>query len=1042
MNENPPPPLSAGLYEHIVTRALSRQAEYVSNRAELESLPPDLAPLAFTQLLQDRLLHAFEQVPTENKLQHQLDLANKILHLLRSEAPRGGATEADLVDPPARRLLAVRPEPKGNLATATTPERPRTPLSVSSLLVNGRQDLSIGPELQRELASADRVDLLCSFLKWNGFRLLRTALQEFLERCPGQLRVLTTTYMGATDRKALDALAELGAEVKVSYDTGRTRLHAKSWMFHRNSGLTTAYIGSSNLSASALLDGLEWNVRLSVVDNAPILRRFKAAFEQYWSEPEFESYDPDRDGERFARAVRRQSPDETPLFVDLMPRPHQQEILDSLAAERAHGHTRNLVVAATGTGKTVVAALDYRRLAEEVERGQPRPSLLFVAHRQEILKQSLQTYRLALRDGSFGELLVGGEVPANGRHVFASIQSLHSERIQTIHPEAFDILVVDEFHHAAADSYERLLTHLKPRYLLGLTATPERADGQSVLQHFDDRIASELRLWRALDEGLLSPFQYFGVHGPDLSHVAWKRGRYDPSALSGVYTADHALALRVVQQIHDKIADVSQMRALAFCVDVNHALFMAERFRKAGWTAEAISGATDSTERNAALRRLESGDLQILCSVDLFNEGVDLPQVDTVLFLRPTESATLFLQQLGRGLRPSPNKPCCTVLDFIGNASRRFRFDLRFRAIVGGTRRQVQRQIEEGFPALPSGCSISLDREAQDAVLTNIRSQLGSGQKGLVEDLKALGPKTKLDQFLVETGFDLEDVYEGAGLCFANLRRKAGFAPPESHEGTLRMERALARLLHIDDAYRLRGFQEFLASDSPPAGDPDSAAQRMLFVLLGGVRLPFSEMDRHWADLWSRPDLREELRTLMALLEDRTRRLTIPLTGDLAALPFQTHGTYSLDEVLAGADERTAKGGVLRIQSGVHYAQRHSCDLLFVTLEKSEREYTPTTLYRDYPLTPTRFHWETQSACHPGTPTGRRYLSITRGAIQHALLFVRERRKDPRGETMPYLLLGPAYYQSSRRERPMQIEWELAHAMPASTFQEMKVAAG
>ena len=268
-------------------------------------------------------------------------------------------------------------------------------------------------------------------------------------------------------------------------------------------------------------------------------------------------------------------------------------------------------------------------------------------------------------------------------------------------PDAFDVVVVDEFHHAAAPTYERLLKHLRPRILLGLTATPERTDGQSVLAWFDGRIAVELRLWDALERGLLCPFQYFGLHdGIDLSRVQWSRRGYDVAALQNVYTGDQARVSLVVQAIQDKVADPTTMRALGFCVSVAHAEFMAREFVASRPSGRRRVGRHHPDDRDAALRDLRQGKVNVVFCVDLFNEGVDVPEIDTVLFLRPTESALVFLQQLGRGLRRTDQKSCLTVLDFIGGANRRFRFDLRFRALVGGHRSDLIRQIEEGFPRL------------------------------------------------------------------------------------------------------------------------------------------------------------------------------------------------------------------------------------------------------------------------------------------------------------------------------------------------------
>lgn len=1032
------PPLVPGVYDAPVTEAVkSALAALAADLHETEPLDPSDAPRALARIIHARLVHALAAFPASNReaaLAHQLELTNRVLALLEGVGDSGAANDDYVADPPTR-LLAIR-EPAVGLGRPVSPARPEIPLSTSDLLVNGRHDVSLGPEVKREIASADRVDLLCSFLKWSGFRLVADDLRSLVRRKPGSLRVLTTAYMSATDRRALDELSSMGVTVKVSYDTTRTRLHAKAWLFHRESGFSTACVGSSNLSAAAMLDGLEWNVRLSQVDNGPILDKFRTTFEQYWDDPEFRAYD----AEEFDRAIAVQKNESARRFFvfDVEPRPHQREILEDLAAERERGHFKNLVVSATGTGKTVVAALDYQRLRKEL----PRDRLLFVAHRREILQQSLDAFQVVLKDAAFGELLVGDERPVRGEHVFASIQSLSAERIAKLEPEAFDMVIVDEFHHAAADSYQRLLDRLRPRVLLGLTATPERADGKSVLHHFEGRIAAELRLWKALDQELLSPFHYFGIGGaPDLRAVPWSGGRYDVTALSNVYTADHVFARRVLQEVHRRVRDASTMRALGFCVDVAHARFMAERFTEAGLASRAVSADTPRTEREASLAMLRAGTLRVIFSVDLFNEGVDVPDVDTVLFLRPTESATVFLQQLGRGLRKSKDKDCLTVLDFIGGAHRRFRFDRRYRAILGGTRRGIQREIERGFPSLPSGCVLQLDRVAQQAVLENVEHALGLGKRALIEDLRDLGD-VDLATFLDKTGVDLEDLY-GGGWTFTRIRREAGLEPRvEETQEDLLVARAFSRMLHIDDTERLRGLREFLQHERPPTANADDTLQRWLFVLLGWARAAYSEMTRAWEHLWSRPSLHRELAQLVSILADRSRWLGGRLGGALGALPLMLHATYTLDEVVAGIDERSQKGGVKRIQTGVFHVPRRSLDLLFITLEKSEQHYTPTTLYDDYPISPARFHWESQSSCHAEAPAGRRYLAAGPSAKSHVVLFVRQRRRDDRGETAPYTNLGRAFYRSHRGARPMQIEWDLEHPMPAWLYQETKRAAG
>lgn len=1031
--------LVPGLYDRPITLGLLHElAQHTADRLRTQALDPDEVPLLLARALSDRLQHALASFTGDERLPQQLHLANRILQLLQAQAQHGGASPGDHFHDSAQKLLAILAPPPPGLGAPQEPTRPGLPLSESELLVNGRRDLSVGPEINKELASADRVDLLCSFLKFSGVRLVKDQLAAFLERHPGQLRVITTVYMGATQQKALDLLREMGARIKVSYDTQRTRLHAKAWLFHRASGYSTGLIGSSNLSHEAMLDGLEWNVRVSGVANPGILKKFEAVFDQYWNDPGFEPYTSAEDRDRFQQAVKRQVNQHSALLlaIQLHPRPHQERILESLAAERERGHKKNLVVAATGTGKTIVAAIDYARLC----KAHGKLTLLFVAHRTEILRQSQAAFRVAMKDGSFGDLLAGGEVPRAGTHVFASVQSLHEARLAELDPQAFDVVIVDEFHHAAAPTYERLLEHLKPKYLLGLTATPERTDGKSVLGWFDGRIAAELRLWEALDQSLLCPFQYFGVSdGTDLTRVRFQAGRYDTTELSNVYTGNHIWAKRVLQAVHDKIRDVTQMKALGFCTSIAHAEFMAQVFNQAGIPAAAVSAKSKDQTRRDALHDLRSGALKILFTVDLFNEGIDLPDVDTVLFLRPTESATVFLQQLGRGLRLSDDKECLTVLDFIGNAHQRFRFDARFRAILGGTRRQVQRAVEQDFPQLPSGCAIQLERQAKELILDNIKRALGANQKALIEDLKALGRDVTLKELMTETQLDLEDLYPNADASITRLRRAANVAPlPDEAPTEPALLRSIARLGYVNDLPRIEAWRALTTRDRPPPANESDPYQRLLYVALGHFNRPYAKLPAAWDELWSSPSARRELKELLDVREDQLRRRTPPIPGTILAV----HADYSLDEIAAAFDVRTQKGALRRPQgTGVLWVPDHQTDALFVTLQKIESEYTPSTLYNDYPISDRLFHWESQSTAHEATATGRRYVTHESEGTK-VLLFVRQTRKDARKFTEPYTLLGPARYQSHIGGRPMQIVWELEHPIPPEIYEETKAAAG
>ncbi|HRW18394.1 MAG TPA: DEAD/DEAH box helicase family protein [Dermatophilaceae bacterium] len=702
--------LPDGIYESVVTRRLLERLRAAGDRdARLGAIDQaDLAHVLGRHVGESvlRVLRSTKSVDV------QADLVARLLAMLDAadESP----------DLPPRQLLSIK-SPTVFGVPARSVEHPATPLSDAALLTNAPNDPQLGSELRSELRTANRVDLLMAFVKWHGLRVLESALDEIRAR-EVPFRVITTTYLAGTERVALDRLVkDYGAEVRVQYDARRTRLHAKAWLFHRDTGFDTAYVGSSNLSRVALLDGAEWNVRLSRIGTPTLLEKFAATFESYWNSDQYERYDPELDRDRIDDALRAaldggraRSGGEIRLSgLQVRPYPYQTAILDALEAERAvHDRHRNLVVAATGTGKTVIAALDYQRLAARMPRADgTRPRLLFVAHRGEILQQSLRTYREVLSDANFGELYVGGARPERWQHVFASVQSLTAYDVRNIPRDAFEVVVIDEFHHAQARTYRSILDHLDPTELLGLTATPERGDGTDVRAMFGGRTAAELRLWDAIDADLLTPFHYFGLGDTtDLTHVAWRAGRYDESGLDSVFTGNDARARIVLQQVADKISDPTRMRALGFCVSVAHAAYMARVFVEAGLSARAVSGQTPAAERAAAVAALRAGEVSALFAADLFNEGLDIPEVDTVLFLRPTDSVTLFLQQLGRGLRLADEKAVLTVLDFVGRHRAEFRLDQRFQALTRTSRKRLEHEIERGFPTYRPGvrsCSMS-----------------------------------------------------------------------------------------------------------------------------------------------------------------------------------------------------------------------------------------------------------------------------------------------------------------------------------------------
>ena len=878
-------PLPDGLYESVITPRIQRRLDVTDRAHTIVDLDPTLAPEILGRHIGDTVRRHLESLDADKRLA----FVERLIDVIDSEDDLAGNSLLQAIYPTGR----------------AQPRRPSTPLSEGALLTNARDEPGLGNELALEMESADEVDLLCAFVKFTGVTVLSPQF-ELLAKRGITPRVLTTTYMGATDRRALDVLVrDYGAHVKVRFEKASTRLHAKAWLFRRHSGFDTAYVGSSNLSRSALVDGLEWNVRLSSVAHSAQIAKFRTVFDSYWNLPDFEAYDPEEDADKLDQALEeaggRKSGSVLVTLAGLEVRPfgHQQLMLDALATERhVFGHHRNLLVAATGTGKTVVAALDYRRLVEESNGKQP--SLLFVAHRKEILVQAVRTYRAVLGDGSFGELFVGGDRPRHWNHVFASVQSLDRDSQS---PTQWDVLVIDEFHHAEASSYKRLLERFDAAEVLGLTATPERADGVDVRGLFDGRTAYELRLWDALEQDLLCPFHYYGISdNTDLRDVEWAAGQYNAGALSAIYTGNDARTFLILKALREKVLDPTQMRALGFCVSIEHAKYMAKAFSARGLPSAAIVGTTNPEQRRAFVEQLKSGDLSCIFTVDVFNEGVDIPSVDVVLMLRPTASSTIFIQQLGRGLRRSPGKAVLIVLDFVGQHRADFNLSGRFHAMTGLSRRRLKSDLEVGFPSLPGASRIVLDEVSRDEVLLSIKQAVNANTKNaLAKDLRSLEEVPKLAAFLDETNRDLDDVYRADRSWTTIVTIATG--QPEPHGDEKKVLKRLQRLRTVDDLDRIREYSrvgEAILAGQPLSRD-DLWASMLVDYLIPAQPTP--DFSQTVAELAAFPRLFEELIQLMEAATRNVHHVPLPLDGNLAHLPLRSQASYTREELLSGSSQ-------------------------------------------------------------------------------------------------------------------------------------------
>lgn len=916
--------------------------------------------------------------------------------------------------------------------------RPVTSLTQTSLFTGSHYEPNMLEELRKEITTSDSIDWLVSFIKWSGLRIIMEELRYFTQERGGKLRVITTSYMEATDIKAIEELSKLpNTEIRISYDKKRTRLHAKAYLFKRDTGFSTAYIGSSNLSNPALTSGLEWNLKVTEKDSIDVIRKFEATFESYWNDADFKELDVNDSASwsMLKQSLTKQllvAESEEGYVLDVYPFSYQQEILDQLEAEReTHGRFRNLIVAATGIGKTVISAFDFKRFY----KSNPNAKFLFVAHREEILKQSLLTFRSILKDHNFGEMLVGSHKPTSLNHVFMSIQSWNSKTMDNLTTKDFyDYIVVDEFHHASAPSYRKLLAYYEPRILLGLTATPERMDGESVLFYFDDYIASEMRLTEAIDRKLLSPFHYFAVSDSvDLSTMKWSKRGYDIAELENVYTDNRVRSELVVKSLKKYVTSLEDVKGLGFCVSVNHAIYMAQFFNSKGISSMALHGESSPEERTTAQKKLTTGEIKLIFVVDLYNEGVDIPEINTVLFLRPTASLTIFLQQLGRGLRLSEGKECLTVLDFIGQAHKDYPFEEKFRALVGRTKHSIRKYVEDGFIHTPRGSEFILEKQAKEYILRNIKATKNS-KTNLVSKMKYFAEDTgqllTLGAFLKYYNLTLADFYgTSKNRLFERMKVESGLAEGyESNYEELLMKR-IQTLFHLDSAEILKFYIRYLGDWTTSNVEEDRMVGMLYYSLFQSPPKiqGFTSMKDGVDSVFSSEQLRNEVLQILLYRFEQLDFVERPHQLNVVN-PLRVHAHYSTNQVLAAFgyynDEKKPA-----FREGVKYFEEDKIDIFMVTLNKSDKDFSPSTLYEDYAINDHLFHWQSQSRTSDSSPTGQRYIKHRQSGNKIAL-FVRE-YKESDGYTAPFTFLGTADYVKHDGSRPISIVWRLHEKMPA-----------
>lgn len=965
-------------------------------------------------------------------------------------------------------------------------------LSQPSLITNqGYEVNNFYKTLKYEMLTADRVDFMVSFIRWSGLQLLVRSLDD-LRNKGKKVRILTSTYMNVTEPKALSALLEMEhVEVKV-FDTGRVSFHTKAYLFARDSEMNTVIIGSSNLSHSALQTGYEWNVKLPSDNYLRIYQRAQQIFNEMWEDSKaisltaewIECYKRKYLESRASKSgtslinstteivnylitdlnnnpgVQNKLVDSDVVEEKITPNKMQQKALDALKETRKQGHDKGVVIAATGTGKTYLSAFDV------IEMGAKR--VLFVAHRDELLENARETFVSVMGDHEQFGKLTGQSKDWDRPILFSTIQTLH-RNVERFAPDHFDYIVVDEFHHAEAETYRKVLDHFQPQFLLGLTATPERMDGRDVLELCDYNVVFEIRLHEALEKGLLAPFHYFGLSDTvDYDQLDVLGGQFVETSLVQALNT-HERVEYIISMINKFGHDGEHRRALGFCVNIEHARYMAEEFTLRGLESVYLTGQNDPETRQSMIQRLEDENdpLEFIFTVNIFNEGVDIPALNLVLFLRPTESATIFIQQLGRGLRKAKDKEFVTILDFIGNYQKSFIVPL---ALSGQTnhkafdRDALRATVENDFAQVPDGCFVDLEEISRQKILEKV-AEVRMDAKQMLTDLyqnfrRELGKSPEIEDFLYSPNAPSLHYFikkYGSWVDTKKMMRDLNefdqrlLSSELEVEIVRRLENALPlkwpyefAVLYVAIRSKKIGVAEVLESLRNRFSIEITASEHQEHIHRAMQRLSMSYKKQKWTfgeydeeektfmiddiiqNVWQHSWITKylEVRLEFGFKEfQRTHRPDVFFKGEERVVLYQNYSRKDLYYLFkATVSEDAWREGVSVVDNNY---------LLFITLIKGD-DVEDRIKYHDYFMSRSDFHWQSRNDTSHASSRGQNYIKHKEKGL-NIHLFVRKYKKRF-GDTLPFMYLGKVDYVRSHGDKPMNIIWKLQNPLPDEVY--------
>lgn len=924
--------------------------------------------------------------------------------------------------------------------------------------------------LKFELMTSDGADFMVSFLRFSGLQILLKPIEELAKRGK-KVRIITSFYLNITEAKALKKLLELpNVEVKI-IQTGNESFHTKAYLFHRESGFNSIIIGSSNISKSALVNGHEWNVKIPDSAYLPIYKQGKEKFNNLWNSPECLSLSDDliTQYELHSNNAKKEyikpfkvAEENTRTLYDasiIQPNAMQRDALSALEQTREIGKTKGVVIAATGTGKTYLSAFDVKNFNPN--------RMLFLAHREDILVKSKETFKTVFNTEEHFGILSGNVKEQYQPYLFATVQTLSRDNVlNTFDPDYFDYIVIDEFHHAQASTYLKVINHFNPKFLLGLTATPERLDGQDVLQLCDYNVVYEIRLRDALEAELLAPFHYFGVADDtvDYEAIKIKNGFYDETELMHALKTEKRVEY-VISTINKYSYSGDKLICLGFCSSIEHAKFMSEEFNVRGFVTTYLTGEHGPVERKETISKLEdeNNSLQIIFTVDIFNEGIDIPNLNLVLFLRPTESPTIFIQQLGRGLRKSSNKEFVTILDFIGNYQKSFVVPL---ALSGHTNHNgfdkdsLRVAVQHEFADLPGGAYVDLDPVTQKRILEKIDS-IRLDSIAVIKDLynqfkKDLGRSPKITDFLYAEKAPNINFFLNKFKSWVGTKQKMNDIE-EYDQAVIDNEYLYEVLERIESYYPIKWPYEFiileLALEKRSITFEDIAkiiknrfgilieiSDHKSLIIRAMKRLSESFKKFTWCfgqidneifiveesffqiDQLSKTQVKERIEYGII----QYRRMYQPqhlLKQNERLVKYQNYTRNDLIFLFeAQVQEGTWREGVSRV--GNQYC-------LFINLNKHDK-IDDHLKYHDYFMDPMNFHWQSQNQTTHESTRGQDYIHHKERDI-HIHLFVRK-FTEMHGMTLPFTYLGEIDYVSSKGNSPMNIHWRLQAPVPQDLF--------